>query len=137
MAILVVIVAIFCSTFLSWPIAIVLTVVILMGHWAVLQLGEDAGPGVGRRIAEEMFGPSSGASRQKVVSELVDALTRVLRGVSNVLPDISKFAAVEDIERGVTISMDRIRDPLLVLLTFGLPLLVISYVILRNKEVAP
>jgi hypothetical protein len=54
-----------------------------------------------------------------------------------VLPDISKFAAVEDIERGVTISMDRIRDPLLVLLTFGLPLLVISYVILRNKEVAP
>ena len=137
MAILVVIVAIFCSTFLSWPIAIVLTVVILMGHWAVLQLGEDAGPGVGRRIAEEMFGPGAGASRQKVVSEVVDALTRVLRGVSNVLPDISKFAAVEDIERGVTISIERIRDPLLVLLTFGLPLLVISYVILRNKEVAP
>jgi hypothetical protein len=137
MAILVVIVAIFCSTFLSWPIAIVLTIVILMGHWAVLQLGEDAGPGVGRRIAEEMFGSGAGASRQKVVSELVDALTRVLRGVSSVLPDISKFAAVEDIERGVTISMERIRDPLLVLVTFGLPLLVIAYVILRNKEVAP
>ena len=64
-------------------------------------------------------------------------LSRLLRGVSSVLPDISKFAAVEDIERGVTISVQRLRDPLLVLLTFGLPLLVISYVILRNKEVAP
>jgi ABC-type multidrug transport system fused ATPase/permease subunit len=135
MAILVVVVAIFCSTFLSWPIAIVLTIVILLGHWAVTQLGEDAGPGVGARIATDLGFQS--ATQTKVVSQSVEALSRLLRTVANFLPDISRFAAVEDIERGVTISLRRITEPLLVLLTFGLPMLVVAYVILRNKEVAP
>ena len=53
------------------------------------------------------------------------------------LPDISQFSAIEDIERGVTISPQRLLDPLKVLLAFGLPLTVLAYVILRRKEVAP
>jgi hypothetical protein len=135
MAILVVIVAIFCSTFLSWPIAIILTIVILIGHWTVLQLGEDAGPGLGRRVATEMG--FEDASKMVMVSKSVDALSRMLTTVASVLPDISKFASVEDLERGGTVSVRRLTDPLIVLATFGLPLLVLAYVILRNKEVAP
>ena len=38
-------VAIFASTFLSWPIAVVLTLVILLGHWGVAQLGDATAPG--------------------------------------------------------------------------------------------
>ncbi len=135
MALLVVIIAIFSSTFLSWPIAIVLTIVILIGHWAVLQLGEDVGPGLGARIATEMGFDDAG--RMRAVARSVDALSKLLTSIAAFLPDISKFASVEDIERGISISADRLADPLLVLLTFGLPMLVLAYVILRNKEVAP
>lgn len=135
MAILVVIIAIFCSTFLSWPIAIVLTIVILIGHWAVLQLGDDIEAGLGARIATEMGFDDAG--RTRVVARSVDLLNKLLTTFSGVLPDLSKFASIEDLERGVNISTQRLVDPLLVLLTFGLPLLVIAYVILRNKEVAP
>jgi ABC-type transport system involved in multi-copper enzyme maturation permease subunit len=135
MSLLVVIIAIFASTFLSWPIAIVLTIVLMLGHWAVLQLGEDVGPGIGARIAEDMKFDSPGVT--STAAQTVEALSRLLRIVSNVLPDIGKFAAVEDIERGVTISQQRLLDPLTVLATFGLPVMVLAYVILRNKEVAP
>ena len=45
LSILVVIVAVFCSTFLSWPIAVVLTLVILLSHWGVDQLGDALKPG--------------------------------------------------------------------------------------------
>jgi hypothetical protein len=135
LTILVVIIAIFCSTFLSWPIAIVLTLVLLLGHWAVLQLGEDTSPGIGNAIATDLgFRDPSVA---KTVSRSVEALAKLLNMVSKVLPDISQFAAVEDLERGVTIPKQRLTAPLLVLLVFGLPVLVLSYVILRNKEVAP
>ena len=44
---------------------------------------------------------------------------------------------MEDIEQGVAISAARIADPLLVLAVFGLPILTLSYVFFRNKEVAP
>ena len=51
MSILVIIVAVLCSTFLSWPIAIVLTVLLLLGHWGVDQLADVSGPGLGRQVA--------------------------------------------------------------------------------------
>jgi hypothetical protein len=135
LAILVVTISIFCSTFLSWPIAVVLTLVILLGNWAVLQLGADTAPGIGNAIAQDLGFRDPSAS--KTVSSSVEALARFLNAVARVLPDISKFSAVEDIERGVTISAPRLTAPLGVLLVFGLPMVVLSYVILRNKEVAP
>ncbi len=48
MAILVIVISVFfCSTFLSWPIAVVLTLVILLGHWGVSQVQDAAGSGLG------------------------------------------------------------------------------------------
>ena len=53
LSILVVTIAIFSSTFLSWPIAVILTLVILLGHWGVEQLGDTLNPGVGRTVAAD------------------------------------------------------------------------------------
>jgi ABC-type transport system involved in multi-copper enzyme maturation permease subunit len=135
LSILVIIIAIFCSMFLSWPIAVVLTLFILLGHWGVLQLGDALAPGIGNQIATDLGLPT--ASQNKVVSESVEAMSRLLRTVSQVLPDIEQFSAIEQIERGLTIPPDNLLSPLVVLVLFGLPMLVLSYVILRNKEVAP
>src|SRR5205823_2452898 len=47
LSVLITAVAIFTSTFLSWPIAVVLTLVMLLGHWGVEQLGDATAPGIG------------------------------------------------------------------------------------------
>jgi ABC-type transport system involved in multi-copper enzyme maturation permease subunit len=136
LSILVVIISLFCSTFLSWPIAIVLTLLMLLGHWGVAQLSDTLAPGIGNQIATEMFG-SGDAAQSKVVSASVEALTRLLNMVAKVLPDIGQFSAIESIEGGMTITGSQLLAPLLVLLAFGVPLLVLSYVIFCWKEVAP
>ena len=135
-SILVVVVSIFCSTFLSWPIAVVLTLLILLGHWGVMQLSDVMTPGVGRQIVNDLF---TGAAPPvaETINRSLEALTSMLRGMSLILPDISRFAAMEDMEQGVAISTLRLLESLGVLVVFGLPVLAISYVFFRNKEVAP
>jgi ABC-type transport system involved in multi-copper enzyme maturation permease subunit len=135
MSILVIVVAIFCSTFVSWPIAVVLTLVILLGHWGVQQLGDSLGPGAGNYIVTD-FGFQD-PSTAKVVSKSVDAMAKALNTMAVALPDISKFASTEQIAQGVSVSASVLLDSLEVLLLFGLPLGVAAYVILKNKEVAP
>jgi hypothetical protein len=135
LAILVVTIAVFCSTFLSWPIAVVLTVLILLGRWGVVQLGDALTPGIGRQVVTD-FG-LRGSAESAAVSNTVEKLAVGLRTVSNVLPDINRFAVTDHIERGVWIPMASLLDALFVLLMFGLPLIVLAYVIFRNKEVAP
>jgi ABC-type transport system involved in multi-copper enzyme maturation permease subunit len=134
LSVLVVVIAVFCSTFLSWPIAVVLTLIILLGHWGVNELG-DAMKNPGRSISTDfqLRDPVS----SKVVSTSVDDLADALEGLATVLPDVSKFPVMEDIERNVSIPMERVEEALGVLLMFGLPMLLLSYVILKNKEVAP
>jgi hypothetical protein len=135
MTVLVTAVAIFCSTFLSWPIAVVLTIVILLGHWGVEQLGDSTQPGIGNQVVTD-FGLRSPA-KAEAVRATVEKLSSFLNFISTVLPDISQYSAVEDIERGVAIPGARLGDALLVTLGFGLPLVLLAYVFLKNKEVAP
>ncbi|HTL30476.1 MAG TPA: ABC transporter permease subunit [Tepidisphaeraceae bacterium] len=135
MSILVTIIAIFCSTFLSWPIAIVLTLVILLGHWGVQQLSDSLSPGTGNSIAQDLGFQDPG--KAKAFTSTYEALARSLTILSSILPDISQFSAAEDIEKGVSISSQRLADAAMVLFAFGLPMLALSYVLLRNKEVAP
>ena len=115
-------------------IAIILSVVILLGHWGVSQIG-DVGNELGRQVAQEMF--PTGAPQARVVSTSVNVMTEAVQMVGSVLPDISKFAATEDLERGVSIPRQRLGSAAAVALGFGFPLMVLAYVILRNKEVAP
>ena len=135
MSVLVVIIAIFASTFLSWPIAVVLTLVILLGHWGVEQLGESLNPGVGRSVATDLG--FRDAAQSQVVSASVDAMARLLTSVSKVLPDVSRFPVMDNITRGVNIPAAQIIQSLGVLGCYGLPMLVLGFVILKNKEVAP
>ena len=135
-SILVVAIALCWSTFLtSWAIAIVATLIILLGRWAVEQLGGTLAPGFGAQVANSWF--PDNAQGANVISSGVDALSFALLLLASVLPDINAFAVTELIESGVTISLHQLIEPLLVLALFVLPLTSLSYVFLRNKEVAP
>jgi hypothetical protein len=135
MAILVITVAIFTSTFLSWPTAIVLTLVILLGRWGVEQLGDATQPGIGNMIAQDMG--FTDPNKAKVVSSVAEALAGGLNMLSKVLPDISQFAATEDIERGLVVPTNKLGAALEILLCYGLATIALAYVRLTWVEVAP
>jgi hypothetical protein len=135
MSILVVTICIFCSTFLSWPIAIVLAIVLLLGRWGVLELGDATNSGIGNQVVADLG--FTNPAQAKVVSTTVEGLTKMLNTVAVVLPDVSKFQATDDLQRGITLSSEQILEALAVLVGFGLPLLTLAYVFLKNKEVAP
>jgi len=138
MSVLVTAVAIFTSTFLSWPIAVVLTLVILLGHWGVNQISDSLGSEMGNQVATDLFGAGSGqAAKAKVVSSGVNALATALKAFATILPDIGQYPATEDIERGITIPAAKLQSAAMVTFGFGIPLVVLAYVLLRNKEVAP
>jgi ABC-type transport system involved in multi-copper enzyme maturation permease subunit len=135
LTVLVITIAIFTSTFLSWPIAVVLTIVILLGRWGVQEVGDAANAGLGRQFVTD-FGVRDPVQAQ-TLSSTIEQLNKLLLLVSNVLPDINQFSPTDDIEQGVSISLDRLTDALAVVLGFGLPLTVLAYVSLKYKEVAP
>jgi hypothetical protein len=136
MSLLITIISVFCSTFLSWPIAVLLTVVILFGRWGTEQLGDMQQPGLGRQVVNDMFKGSSAAT-SRAVSETVDRMVKTLGIVASVLPDISQFSAMEHMQRGMAMPLNALLAPLWVVLIFGLPLLVLAYVFFKYKEVAP
>jgi hypothetical protein len=136
LSILIVVISVFCSTFVSWPIAVVLTLFILLGHWGVDELQDALDPGVGRSVAQDL-----GLSRKVIPSRLVESsvegLASMLKFIAAFLPDASKFPATEDIERGINIPPAKMLGALGVVLGYGLPMMMLGYVILKNKEVAP
>ena len=133
MSVLVVSIALFCSTFVSWPIAVVLTLVILLGRWGVDQIGDASAVGIGA----QMSGQVENTAQAKVVRTTVETLSRVLGVVSAFLPDISNFQATADIERGISVPLKRFQGAGWVLLTYGVPMVLLAYLILKRKEVAP
>jgi len=134
LSVLVVIIAVFCSTFVSWPIAVVLTLVILLGRWCVTQLGEPASP---QQMATDFFGSNASPVQARVFTDTLGLLNKVLTVTSKVLPDVDKFKVTEEIERGVSISPRTMYDAVGVILMFGVPMLILAYLFLRRKEVAP
>ncbi len=136
LSVLVIMVAILCSTFLSWPIAVVLTVVILLGHWGVMQLGEMATPGVGRQVVNDLFAGAAPAVTETLTRSM-ESLTSLTRNMAAFLPDISRFAAMDDLSLGSEMPWGRLAAPLIILVLFGLQIVALSYVFFRNKEVAP
>ena len=135
LTVLITAVAIFTSTFLSWPIAVVLTLVILLGHWGVAQLGDSIAPGIGAQVVTDLG--LKEAAKAEAVRATVERLSSFLNFISTILPDIARYAAVEDIERGVSIPPEKLRDALMVTFGFALPLVLLAYLFLKNKEVAP
>lgn len=134
LSVLVVIISVFCSTFVSWPIAVVLSLVILLGRWCVTQLGDPASP---QQMVTDIFGANANPVGARVFTDTVGALNKLLAITAKVLPDLDQFRVTEDIERGVSISTRSLFDAAMVLLTFGTVLLIFAYLLLRKKEVAP
>jgi ABC-type transport system involved in multi-copper enzyme maturation permease subunit len=133
MSILVVSIALFCSTFVSWPIAVVLTLVILFGRWGVEQIGDVGGGNIGA----QMTGQTQDAIAARFERESINALTKALTIISAFLPEISRFEATADIERGISVPAARFGNAGLVLLGYGVPMVCLAYLILKRKEVAP
>jgi hypothetical protein len=134
LSVLVVIISIFSSTFVSWPIAVILSLVLLLGRWCVTQLGTPSSPA---QTISELLGTKADPVASRVLTDTMDTLNHLLNVAGRVLPDLDQFRATEDIERGVTIPWHDLFDPLGVLLTFGTLLLILAYIFLRQKEVAP
>lgn len=136
LSVLVVIIAIFCSTFLSWPIAIVLTLMLLLGRWGVDQLGEAIAAGSERSTVQDIFNPQNQAARTALTGT-VGGLSTALRTIATVLPDVTTFPVIEDIGRGVSIPRAKVLKALGTVGWYGVPLVMLTYLILRRKEVAP
>jgi hypothetical protein len=134
LSVLVVIISIFSSTFVSWPIAVVLSLVLLLGRWCVVQLGTPSTPA---QIISDVFGAKADPVTSRVLSDTMGALNKLLAVAGKVLPDLDQFRVTENIERGVNIPWQYLIDPLMVILTFGTLLLILAYIFLRQKEVAP
>jgi hypothetical protein len=99
------------------------------------QMADTTGPGLGRQIVNDF--KFNDAPVAKVVSSGVDSLSRGMTILSKVLPDTSSFDAISDIEQGVSISPRELEEALVMMGGFGLPAMVIGYLILKKKEVAP
>jgi ABC-type multidrug transport system fused ATPase/permease subunit len=135
LSLLVVIIAICCSTFVSWPIAVVLTSVFLLAHWAATEFGDTSTPGMGAAMARDL--KIQDAATAKVVGSAVEGLTSMLNAVAKVTPDIEQFSAIDDISRNVSIQPVVLLESLEVLGAFGIALTMLAYLILDRKEVAP
>jgi hypothetical protein len=135
MSILVIALAVACSTFLSWPIAVVLTIVLLLGRWGVTHLADTSGADLGRQIVNDF--KFNDAPVAKVVSSSVEALSNGLNYFARVLPDPGSFDAIDDTDQGISLSHQKLGDAFAMMGGFGLPAVVIGYLILKNKEVAP
>jgi ABC-type transport system involved in multi-copper enzyme maturation permease subunit len=136
LGLLVVTISIFSSTFVSWPIAVVLTAVILLGHWVVITLGEQNSVALGRSITRDFFASATGAQVQ-FVDISVERLTTMINALASVLPDVAQFDATGELEKGQIVAISTMADGACVLVEFGAPLAVLAYLLLRIKEVAP
>jgi ABC-type transport system involved in multi-copper enzyme maturation permease subunit len=134
LGILAVCVGVCASTFVSWPIAIVLSFLVLNLRWMVTQLA-DSLSGVGSSFVTQIG--IQDASGAKTVQVTADAMSWLLRTIAHYLPAIDAFAVGNFVERGLTVPMRDVGLAGLVLAAFGLPLISLAYVILRKKEVAP
>jgi ABC-type transport system involved in multi-copper enzyme maturation permease subunit len=136
LSLLVVTISIFCSTFVSWPIAVVMTTIILLGHWTILMIGDQNAVGLGRQISRDFFASATGAQAH-VIDTSVEKLTTMVNDLAAVLPDVSHFDATGNIEKGRIVGASALGEGFLVLAQFGLPLTVLGYLLMKIKEVAP
>jgi hypothetical protein len=137
MSILVIALAVTCSTFLSWPIAVVLTIVLLLGRWGVTHLADAAGADLGHQIVADFKIGETNAPVAKVVSSSVEALNNAMQYFARILPDPGAFDAIDSTEQGLSLPREKLGDAFTMMGGFGLPAIVIGYLILKNKEVAP
>jgi hypothetical protein len=123
------------STFVSWPIAVVLTVLVLTGKWAIDSVRDVLRPGFGSTVAQDLYGDQSGAGSEATAAA-VEGLRQTMFVLATLLPDLNAFAVDSFVERGQSVPWSKLGSATMMSLLFALPLAMLAYVILRNKEVA-
>ena len=91
---------------------------------------------MGCGVIQQMFPDADPALIQTFTSSVVE-LTGFMNKVSRFLPDISQFAAIDDIDKGQVIELRVVAASLKELVLFGSVMLVLGYLVLKRKEVAP
>ena len=129
------------STFVGWPIAATMVVILLSGRWLVGQLGGALGGGYGRSVADSVFGGAGddggSVAGREAVRVGADALAETLTTLTRFLPDVGAFGLGDAASLGLAADPAALGAAALTCLAYGLPLLALAYVVLRNKEVAP
>ena len=136
LSVLVALLALVFSTFVSWPIAIVLTVGALSGRWVADQLAGSL-TGLGREAVTTGGNLLDDAAAVRVVETGFDALGNTVAVIARFLPPVAPFDASELVGDGRRVPAGQLISAAGVVVGFGLPLLTVAYVVLRNKEVAP
>jgi hypothetical protein len=88
-------------------------------------------------MATDFFGANASPVQARVFTDTLGALNKLLNLTSKVLPDVDKFKVTEEIERGVSISARTMYDSVGVILMLVVQMWILSYLLLRRKEVAP
>ena len=136
LSVLVVVCGLTFSTLLSWPIALVLVIIVLSGRWVSdsLGVGED---GFGRNFAQQILTDEGNAAAFQTVETGVNTVGQAIALLTSVLPDAGEFDATAELRQSTTVPWMTLGKSTGILLLYGLPLVTLAYVLLRNKEVAP
>ena len=77
-------------------IAIVLTLLLLMGRWTVEELGDSLQPGQMRNVGGDLFGIKGDPDRETAVTDTLELPSHALPHASTVLPELTRFPALPD-----------------------------------------
>lgn len=135
LAVLIASLALCCSTFLSWHIALVLSVFVLGANWVVEQVGDALASGIGARVA--LSAQITDTAAVQTVAGTVEGLALTLRTIASYLPNLDYFALNDFVERGLAVPSTDVIRAVFTLVIFAVPAISLAYVALRRKEVAP
>jgi hydrogenase maturation factor len=93
--------------------------------------------GLGRQVAQDLFGETGDVGAREAVRVGVDTLTDAFTLVTSFLPDVNVYGVTSQVERGLILGWPAMGQAALVTVGFALPLLSLGYLVLRRKEVAP
>ncbi len=133
------------STFLSGPIAMLATMGTLLGGFfndfmMRLATGQTYGGGPFESLVrlltqENMISEMEPGLRTNVVKSLDQPAAIILRGMATVLPDFGRFSFADYVASGFNISGDTIMTFTCKALAFVLPVFVVAYLCLKNREI--
>ncbi len=133
------------STFLSGPIAMLATLGTLLGGFfndfmMRLATGHTYGGGPFESLVrlltqQNMISEMEPGLRTNLVKSLDQPAEIMLRGMASVLPDFSHFSFADYVASGFNISGDTILTFTCKAFAFALPVFVVAYLCLRNREI--
>ena len=136
LSILVATVALVLGVFMSWPVALVLTLSILVGRATVQAAGEADGRDAVNELYDAGGGDDSSAAMRRVVERGYDALFSGTELVAKFLPETGVFDLSSTMAAREPVAGGDLLRGLGVLAGYGLPFFAGGYVVLRRKEVA-